>query len=62
MTGISMGAGVAAAEKFPWGEFKSFVDVGCAQGGFTAQVAFAHLHLTAVASTFRRLVPSLTST
>ena len=46
MTGLSAGAGKAAAEKFPWKDFKSFVDVGCAQGGFTAQVALAHPHLT----------------
>jgi len=46
MTGISMGAGKAAAVAFPWKNYKSFIDVGCAQGGFTAQVALAHPHLT----------------
>jgi hypothetical protein len=46
MTGLSVGTGKVAAEKFPWGDFKSFIDVGCAQGGFTAQVALAHPHLT----------------
>ena len=46
MTGLSVGAGKAAAHKFPWKDFKSFIDVGCAQGGFTAQVALAHPHLT----------------
>jgi len=46
MTGLSAGAGKAAAHKFPWGDFKSFIDVGCAQGGFTAEVALAHPHLT----------------
>ncbi len=46
MTGISMGAGMAAAAKFPWKDYKSFIDVGCAQGGFTAQIALAHPHLT----------------
>jgi hypothetical protein len=46
MTGLSVGAGKVVAEKFPWKDFKSFVDVGCAQGGFTAQVALAHPHLT----------------
>lgn len=46
MTGISLGAGMAAAAKFPWKDYKSFVDVGCAQGGFTAQIALAHPHLS----------------
>jgi hypothetical protein len=46
MTGLSIGTGKMAAEKFPWKDFKSFIDVGCAQGGFTAQVALAHPHLT----------------
>ncbi|TXS92881.1 methyltransferase [Parahaliea maris] len=46
MTAISLGPAKAAAELFPWNEFKSFIDVGCAQGGFTAQIAMAHPHLT----------------
>jgi hypothetical protein len=46
MTGISIGAGLAAAAKFPWKDYKSFIDVGCAQGGFTAQIALAHPHLS----------------
>lgn len=46
MTGLSIGAGKAAAQVFPWKDYTSFIDVGCAQGGFTAQVALAHPHLT----------------
>jgi hypothetical protein len=46
MTGLSLGAGVALAEKFPWQDYKTFVDVGTAQGGLPAQVARAHPHLT----------------
>jgi hypothetical protein len=46
MTGLSAGAGRAAATKFPWKDYKTFIDVGCAQGGFTAQVALAHPHLS----------------
>ncbi len=46
MTGISMAAGTACAQKFPWKDYKTFIDVGCAQGGFTAQIALAHPHLT----------------
>jgi hypothetical protein len=46
MTGLSLGAAKAIASKFPWGEYKSFVDVGAAQGGVSTQIALAHPHLT----------------
>ena len=45
MTGISMGAAMAIAQKFPWSDYKTFVDVGCAQGAVPVQVALAHKHL-----------------
>jgi hypothetical protein len=46
MTGLSLGAARAIAEKFPWGDYKTFVDVGGAQGGVPVAVAQAHPHLT----------------
>lgn len=46
MTGISIGSGMAIAQKFPWKNYKTFLDVGGAQGGCTAQIALAHPHLT----------------
>jgi precorrin-6B methylase 2 len=46
MTGISLGAGRAIAAKFPWNDYRTFIDVGCAQGGVPVQVALAHPHLT----------------
>ena len=46
MTGLSAGAGRAMAAKFPWKKFKSFVDVGGAQGGVAVQLALAHKHLS----------------
>jgi O-methyltransferase domain/Dimerisation domain len=46
MTGISRGASLAIAAKFPWGKYKSFVDVGTAQGDTAVQIALAHPHLT----------------
>ena len=46
MTGLSMGAAQAIAAKFPWKNYKSFVDVGTAQGGLPVTVALAHPHLT----------------
>jgi hypothetical protein len=46
MTGLSMGAHKAIAAKFPWGRYKTFVDVGCAEGGLPVQVALMHEHIS----------------
>lgn len=46
MTGISMGSGIAIAQKFPWQKYKSFVDIGAAEGGVPVQIALAHDHLS----------------
>ena len=48
MTGLSMGAAVAIARKFPWARYKSFVDVGTAQGALPVRVALAHRHVTGI--------------
>ena len=45
MTGISRGANLGIAAKFPWSKYKTFVDAGTAQGDLAAQVALAHPHL-----------------
>jgi SAM-dependent methyltransferase len=46
MSGGSAGPAQAIADKFPWARYKSFVDVGCAQGMLPVTVARAHPHLT----------------
>jgi len=46
MSGISAGPAQAIAAKFPWKDYKTFVDVGAAQGMVPATVARAHPHLT----------------
>jgi hypothetical protein len=46
MTGISHGANLAIASIFPWMGYKTFVDVGTAQGDLATQVALAHAHLS----------------
>ena len=46
MTGLSLGAAMAIANKFPWERYETFVDVGTAQGGLPVQVALAHEHLS----------------
>jgi hypothetical protein len=46
MSGLSMGAAIAVAQKIPWGTYRTFVDIGTAQGNVPVQVAKAHPHLT----------------
>jgi hypothetical protein len=46
MTGISGGAAMALARTFPWAEYKTVVDMGCAEGCVPVQLARAHPHLT----------------
>ncbi|HEX8500920.1 MAG TPA: methyltransferase [Pyrinomonadaceae bacterium] len=48
MSGLSLGAARSIARKFPWGDYKTFADVGGAQGGLPVQVALAHPHLSGV--------------
>ena len=46
MTGLSIGTAQIIAKKFPWKKYKTFLDVGCAQGGVAVEIALAHKHLT----------------
>ena len=46
MTGLSLGAARTIAQKFPWSDYRTFIDIGGAQGGVPVQVALAHSHLT----------------
>jgi len=46
MTGISMGAAKAMAQKFPWHKYQTIVDIGCAEGGLPVQIALAQPHLS----------------
>ena len=48
MTGLSRGANLAIAHKFPWRKYKRYVDVGTAQGDLAVQVALANPHLSGV--------------
>jgi SAM-dependent methyltransferase len=48
MSGVSHGANMAIAAKFPWSDYKSFVDLGCAQGDLPAQIALQNKHLTGI--------------
>jgi len=46
MTGLSLPTARAIASSLPWSEYRTFADVGCAQGGLTVEIARAHPHLT----------------
>ncbi|HXK61044.1 MAG TPA: methyltransferase, partial [Acidobacteriota bacterium] len=48
MTGISRSANLAIAAKFPWEDYRTFVDVGTAQGDLAVQIANVHPHLTGI--------------
>jgi len=45
MSGISHGANMTIAVKFPWAKYKSTADIGTAQGDLIVQVAKANPHL-----------------
>jgi O-methyltransferase domain len=45
MTGHSLPSAMAIAHKFSWQQYKTFVDVGTAEGCLPAQVALANNHL-----------------
>ncbi|HEX8984976.1 MAG TPA: methyltransferase [Bryobacteraceae bacterium] len=45
MTGLSVLSGKALAGKFPWWDYRTFVDIGCAQGAVPVELVRAHPHL-----------------
>jgi hypothetical protein len=48
MSGISRGANLAIAEKFPWADYKTVCDVGAAQGDTLTQICSRHQHLSGI--------------
>jgi O-methyltransferase/methyltransferase family protein len=46
MTGGSLIAAKAIADSFPWYEYKTFIDIGTAQGCVPVEIACRHPHLT----------------
>ena len=45
MTGISHGANMTIAHAFPWKDYRTFVDVGTAQGDLAVQIVLANPHI-----------------
>ncbi|MEW9584220.1 methyltransferase [Paraburkholderia sp. DGU8] len=46
MSGVSLNAARAIAQQFPWQNYRTFIDIGAAQGALPVQVALAHPHLS----------------
>ena len=48
MTGVSMGSSLQISRKFPWKDYRTFADLGTAEGGTPVQLALAHPHLKGI--------------
>jgi hypothetical protein len=48
MTGLSRGANRTIAERFPWSQYRTFADIGTAQGDLAVQIAAANSHLQGI--------------
>ena len=48
MTGVSRGANMAIAARFPWDQYQTVADAGPAQGDLLAQVALKNQHLSGI--------------
>ena len=57
MTGISHGSNMTIARAFPWKDYRTFVDVGTAQGDLAVQVALANPHLRGLAFDLPEVAP-----
>jgi len=57
MTGISHGANMTIARRFPWKDYRTFADVGTAQGDLAAQIALANPHLQGIGFDLPEVAP-----
>lgn len=57
MTGVSHGANMTIARVFPWNNYKSFVDIGTAQGDLAVQIALANPHLKGIGFDLPQVAP-----
>jgi hypothetical protein len=46
MTGATLLPAKALATKFPWEDYRTVIDIGCAQGCLPVQIAQVHAHIT----------------
>lgn len=57
MTGISRGANLAIAARFPWEQYRTVVDAGPAQGDLLTQVALKNPHLLGIGFDLPEVAP-----
>ena len=57
MTGISHGANMAIAAKFPWEQYKSAADCGTAQGDLIVQVSLQNPHISGIGFDLPEVAP-----
>jgi hypothetical protein len=57
MTGVSRGANMAIAAKFPWANYKTAADCGTAQGDLIVQVALKNPHLSCTGYDLAEVAP-----
>jgi len=57
MSGLSRPANVLIAQRLPWAKYRSFVDVGTAQGDLAVQIAKANPHLSGIGFDLHRVGP-----
>jgi hypothetical protein len=61
MSGLSRPANMAIAQRLPWTKYKTFVDVGTAQGDLAVQIAKANPHLSGIGFDLESAGPTFTN-
>lgn len=57
MTGSSIPVAAALAARFPWADYRTFADIGAAEGAASVEIAGAHPHLSGIGFDLPRLRP-----
>lgn len=57
MSGVSRGANMTIAQKFPWADYQNCADIGTAQGDLVTQVTSAHSHLQGIGFDLPEVAP-----
>ncbi len=57
MTGLSRGANEAIARRFPWNTYRTFADIGTAQGDLAVQITAHNTHLQGIGFDLPEIAP-----
>ncbi|WP_395737872.1 methyltransferase [Prosthecobacter sp.] len=57
MSGVSRGANMAIAQKFPWANYQSCADIGTAQGDLVTQITLSNPHLQGIGFDLPEVAP-----